>query len=141
MPPVQTYSAMGDLPARLGTPTAASVSTTAGSTGVRLRTRFVDREITATEVMIIEPLDRGLGILVCRHLDKREPPRAPGGHIAHQIHGVDGADARKQCLKILVARVVRKVANVEFSRHGVLFSLRSATAEHSDIVMRIRTDP
>ena len=64
------------------------------------------------EIVIVERPDRGLSLLVCRHLDEREPARAARGHVAHEIHAFDGADAREQGLKVLIAFVfVREIAN------------------------------
>jgi hypothetical protein len=103
------------LPARFGAPTA--VSATAESARGRLRTRFVDGQITTTKVVIVELANRVLGFLVRGHLDEREPARAAGIHVAHQIHAFDGADAREQAVKILIACVVREVANVKLLSH------------------------
>jgi hypothetical protein len=117
------------LPAGLGAPTAsaATVPTAAESTASRagLRTRFVDRQVAASKVLLVQQADRLLRFFVRAHLDKPEPTRAAGGHVAHDVDGFDRAGAREQGLKILLGRVVREVSYVKFPSHSDShFSLR-----------------
>jgi len=79
------------LPAWLGTATA--VIATAISTRTRLWTRLIDGQITTTKVVVIQSPDRGLGLRIRRHFDEREPSRAAGGHVPHEIHAFDRSDA------------------------------------------------
>src|SRR5688500_12557073 len=79
------------LPARLGPATAVATATAAEATAAtraHLGTSFVDGEITAAEVALVEHADRLLRLLVGGHLDERKTARLAGGHVAHQVDSV-----------------------------------------------------
>src|SRR5438094_257963 len=67
---------------------AAPATEAAAARSLGARARFVHREVPAAELMVVELVDRRLGLLVRRHLDEREPTRAAGRHVAHHLHRV-----------------------------------------------------
>ena len=78
---------------------------------------FVDGEIAAAEVVVVQLFDRALRFLVGGHLDEAEAPRPSRRHVAHDLHALDRPAACKELLEILLPRAVREVAHVEFSTH------------------------
>jgi hypothetical protein len=109
------------VPAGLGAPAVgAAVATAAAApeaTAAGLGARFIDGEVPAAEVLVVQHADRLLRFLVGRHLDEREPAGTAGGHVAHHADRVHGAGAGEQALKILLGDAVGKVADVKFSSH------------------------
>src|SRR5688572_29330331 len=112
------------LPARFPPPaaapaaaTAAAKSATAAARAGRHRLGLVDRQVPAAEAVVVQLFDRLLRFLVGGHFDEPEAPRPAGGHVAHDLHALDGAAAGKQLLEILLSRAVREVAHVKFSTH------------------------
>src|SRR5829696_3421959 len=115
MPPVP-------LPPGLAPSTAAAAATAAEAAATaarpcRHRLRLVDRQVAAAEVVVVQLLDRALRLLVGRHLDEAEPAGTTGGHVAHDLHALDGATACEQLFEVLLTRGVRKVPHVKFSTH------------------------
>ncbi len=108
------------------TPTSTT-PTTAASRG--LRTSLVDREIAASEVGVVQLIDRLLGIIIGCHLDKGESSRTTRGHVAHHVDAFHRAGLGKQILQVLFGRRVRQVADVEFTAHCYSSLFRPACAE------------
>ena len=117
------------LPARLAPPapttsaaaTAATTASTAPAAAARPtgadRTRpcFVDRELAAIQLVLVELVDSRLRVLVGSHLDKSEPPRPTRGHVTHDPNRFDRPRLCEERLEIRFPRVVRKVPDEECS--------------------------
>src|SRR4030095_11485199 len=82
-----------------------------------LGSRLVDRQPPSAELLIVQLRDGVLRIVIRRHLDERETARAAGVAIAHDFDSFEMARLGEQILKILLIRIVRNVADVEFSTH------------------------
>jgi hypothetical protein len=67
--------------------------------------------------VVVQLLDGALRLLFGRHFHEPEAARAARGHVAHDLHALDGPAARKELLQILLSRAIREVAHVEFSTH------------------------
>src|SRR5437868_8633289 len=112
-----------DLPARFAAATRAAaiaaVAAAAAETAraLRLRPRFIHRQAASAELMIVQLGDRFLRFFIRAHLHECEAARAPGGHIAHHLHRLDGAGLREQVLKIGFPGFVRKVSHVKSATH------------------------
>jgi hypothetical protein len=98
---------------RLPTPLGAT-RTIAAVAGLRFRTGFVDGELASAEAGIRQRSYGGLRLIIGGHLDERKPARPTGGHVAYDVHGFDGAGTGKQGLQVLLARIERQIANIQF---------------------------
>src|SRR5262245_52607005 len=93
----------------------AAAAKAAGS--LRTRPRFVDRQIAATERIVVQLVDRLLRVFVRGHLDERESACATRGHVAHHLDRVDRAGRGKELLQLRLPCRERQVADVEFPSH------------------------
>src|SRR6186713_1980814 len=98
MPPAVLYESGSNrpcLPARLAAARTAAVAAVAAAAAEAtaaargLRTRFIDGQIAAAHVVVVELLNRGLRRFVGRHFHECEPARAAGGLVAHEVHAFD----------------------------------------------------
>ncbi|MGC1386178.1 MAG: hypothetical protein WA823_20570 [Candidatus Acidiferrales bacterium] len=63
-------------------PTATAAIAAAGSTAFPLRTRFVDHQRAAQEILSVEGFDRFFGFGIIRELRKTKPARLAGETVA-----------------------------------------------------------
>ena len=75
----------------------------------------------AAELRLVELVDGPLRIVVARHLDEREPARPTRGHVAHDPHGIDGADLSEHLFELGFSRFVREIPNKQPTTHGTDF--------------------
>jgi hypothetical protein len=121
-----------DLPARF-LPPAASAPATAATTSAAaasaepapaatrlLRACFVDRQRPTTKALLMELSDGVLRILISGHFHEREPTSATGFAIAHDVHSRNIPSLGKQRGEVVLIRIVREIADVEFVTHSAL---------------------
>src|SRR5688572_19265818 len=124
MPPgPSSIVADGWLPARLATRAAAAAATpeatvaaaaaaaapaesSAATTTPLLRPRLVHAQASSFELPLIERLTCGLPLLIVRHFDEREAPRASRCVVANQVHRIDLAVAREELLELRLLGVI-----------------------------------
>src|SRR5687768_3582214 len=104
------------LPAWL-VPVAARSVVHESSAMLGLGARLVDREVASRELASIQLGDGFRRLLVRAHFHEREPARAAGGHVFHDLHGLDGARLLEQFLKLCRFGVVREISDIKFPTH------------------------
>src|SRR4051794_29986041 len=102
------------LPTGLAAPPArvAAAAKSAPAAAGRLRTRFVDVEAAAAELVSVERGDRLLRLIVGRHFHEREAAGPARRHIAHDRDPFDRSRTTEELLKLRFAGLVRKVSYV-----------------------------
>src|SRR5437773_2011711 len=96
---------------------SAAIPAAASAAAARLRARLVDRERPAAELLTREALDGIPGLAVVSELDESEPLGASRLPVGDHGHGLDRAVLGEEIAKILFARIVGKVANVQLHRN------------------------
>jgi hypothetical protein len=111
------------LSARTPAPSAARstafVPAAARASVRRLRTRFIDRHTTASELGLVQIRDRLLRLFISSHFDEGEPARPTGCHVAHDAHGIHGANAAEQLFELGFRDVIRKISNKQLTTHSI----------------------
>lgn len=72
--------------ATAATASVATTSTSAATATGWLRPSFVDGDLTSTDVLVIQALDRLLGFVGIWHLDESKAARAAGFAILHNLY-------------------------------------------------------
>ena len=85
--------------------------------GVAFRVVVVPVHVALRRIVRVQIGDRLLRFLVCAHLDEREPARAPGGHVAHHLDGLDGSRACEELLELRFPDFVGEVSNIQLKTH------------------------
>src|SRR5262249_26026889 len=98
---------------------AAAKSTPAAESTFGLRPRRVHRERPPTELLLMTLGCGFLRFLIGRHLDERDPSRAPGCRIPHHPHRFHRASPAEQLLQLRLARGVRKIPDVQPATHTI----------------------
>lgn len=88
--------------------TAAAAATTAAVAAAAAARRtlftgtgFVDRQGTALEILLMERVNRRIGVRLGTHLDERETPGTTGGAILHDVDCDDSASGGEMILQII----------------------------------------
>ena len=97
--------------------TTAPASTSARATARGSRASFIDRQTAAVVVLTVEPLDRGQGLVVVRHLDKAKTSTAPRLAIAQDLGRGHHAELLKEFLKLGRGRRVLQIPNIKTFCH------------------------
>src|SRR5262249_47722742 len=110
------------LPSRLAAPAgvaaaAVAVAASAAEATFRFWPRFVHRQRTSTELILVEFARRLLRLVVGRHLDEGEAASAPRGGVAHHTDRFDFPCLAEKLLEFRFTRAVGKVADVESASH------------------------
>jgi hypothetical protein len=97
----------------------ATVATTAAAAGGAFftGTGFIDREVTAVNVLAIQSLDRGFRRFLGFHGDKAEAAGAAAEFVHDQIHAGHGTVGGEKILKLVLSGVVGQVSDVQFRTH------------------------
>jgi hypothetical protein len=104
------------------TTVAAAVSATATATiataaAISSGTSFVNRQITAVEVLAVELLDGRSRFFRGRHLDKAETSRATRHAIFYDLSRFNITRLGKVVAQIIAGRLEREISHVEFCSH------------------------
>src|SRR5262245_40146406 len=95
--------------------TAAAVAAAAATTAAAfLRTRFVDGQRPAVDLIAVHRLDGGLSLGVAAHLDEAEPLGTAGVAVHDHLRRLHGAVGLEHLLQIAVTDTVGQVAHVQF---------------------------
>jgi hypothetical protein len=110
-----TTSAATVAAATSATSATTEATATAAFTGGALftRTRDVDGERPATEVLTVEHFDGALGLLSGGELDKREATGAAGELVEHQVDVQDDPGSGEVVLDVSLHRLVGQIAHEE----------------------------
>src|SRR5207237_6388308 len=92
-----------------------------------LGSRFIHHERASLQLMLVKLADRALCLLVRRHLDKREPARPAGGHVAHHADVVHLTGPAEELRQLLFRRRVRKVPYIQSPAHLCTYSCFART--------------
>src|SRR5262249_45523913 len=79
---------------------------------------LVDRQPAAVHLLVAEPLDGRLGLLVAAHLDEAEALGAAGVPVHDDLGRLHRAELPEQLLQRAVGRAVGEVADVQLLAHG-----------------------
>src|SRR5579883_1263362 len=113
--------------------TAASATTvaaaaTAATAALSLRTRFVDHQVPAAEILPIESGDRAIGVFIVCNFDERKTPRLPREAIANQIdRGGAHAQLSQPFLQLFFSCGKREITDIKLL-HLPTPSARNQTA-------------
>src|SRR6185295_5527329 len=113
--------------ARVAAAIAVSAAAAESARSFRLRTRLVDRQAAAAQLIVVQLGNGLLRLFVRAHLHEREPARPARGHVAHHLHRFDGAGAGEQVLQVVFAGLVRKISHVKSATHLSHSSVANAT--------------
>jgi hypothetical protein len=98
--------------------TASATTTAATAAGTRLtRPGFVDRQSAAIVILIVQIPDCLLGLGVGVHLDESESLATPCVTVGDDLGTLNGAELRKELLKIRIIDLVGQVPDVQFLAH------------------------
>jgi hypothetical protein len=104
--------------AATATPAAAATAATETAAGAGLaRPSFVDRQGTSTVLLTIQGVDRGLSLVVRRHLNKPEPLAAASCPVADYLGALDSSVLGQQFLQIRAADVITEVSDIQLLAH------------------------
>jgi hypothetical protein len=110
------------------TTAAATVATTAAATSagtIFLRTGFVDHELTPLEFRTVQSFDHRFGAL--SYFNEGEPPRLTGHPVHHHIHRRTRCVLFNSSPEIVVCRLERQIAHIQFRAHAQNAPLRLRT--------------
>jgi len=114
--------------------TIAAVSSTATTASAAtagalcLRSRFVDYQVPAAEVLTVQAVNHAFRVLVCRDLHKSEAAGLPGEAVTNQAdRGWGHANLREPFLQLLFGSVERKISYVK------LLHLRTPSARNLNL--------
>src|SRR5206468_10690722 len=128
------------LPARLASARAAAAAAAAAviaaaaakaSRARRLRPCFIDGQRTATELLFMQLVDRGLRVRFRRHFDEREAACTARRHVAHHAYGLDRPGLTEQLFEIGFRCFIRDVADIQFAIHLYSVSSRKLVLQRS----------
>src|SRR5262249_34204648 len=77
-----------------------------------------DRQPAAVHLLVAEPLDGGLGLLVAAHLDEAEALGAAGVPVHDDLGRLHRAELGEQLLQRAVGHPISQVADVQLLAHG-----------------------
>src|SRR5690606_38991072 len=112
-------SAEAPAAARATATAACTTATTAAAAKATrlLGTGFIDRQTTAVEFLLVEPVDRGARALLGFHFDEGEPPRLARGAVAHQAHRLDRTGLGEQVLNGAFLSGKREITDIQLQIH------------------------
>jgi hypothetical protein len=116
-PPLAEIAVFESSAATAATRSTAAAAAAAAKSPFGLRSRFVHHERASVHLMLVKLADRALCFIVGRHLDKRKPARASGGHVTHDADAVYFAGSAEQVGQLLFCCRVWKVSYVESPAH------------------------
>ena len=97
----------------------ASVTAVAAAASLFARSRFVDLERSALEVLTIDCCDRRLCFAVVFHFYETEAPRSTGFPIRDHLGAGNPAMVLEQCQQVVGSRFPDKVADIDIRRHQI----------------------
>lgn len=95
------------------TTTAAAEAAATTAATLLAGTRLVDRQVTAVDVLAVERLDRGAGLVVILHLDEAEAAGTTRLAIHDQRRGEHLAVGLEELAETGLRRIERQIADVE----------------------------
>jgi hypothetical protein len=95
---------------------AAAVTTTAAAP-VFARLGLVDRQSSTVVILIVEAVDRGLGLSLGVHLDEPETLAPAGVAVLNDLGALDGAELRKQLLKLRAVDLIGQITDIQLLAH------------------------
>src|SRR5690606_18835067 len=90
--------------------TVAAATTATGAVGLGLG--FVDSEVAAIDFLLVQGVDRGLGLGVTAHLDKAETLAAAGVPVVDDFGAGDSAVLAEHLFEVGAGGVVAEIAYV-----------------------------
>ncbi|CAA9405275.1 MAG: hypothetical protein AVDCRST_MAG64-1945 [uncultured Phycisphaerae bacterium] len=125
--PTAAAAATATVAAAAATAAAATVPAAAAATrAVLTRLGHVDGQVAAVDVLAVQGVDRGLGLLVGAHLDEAEALAAAGVPVADDLCALHRTVLREELLEIRAGRVVAQVPDVQLAVAHWRFSCRWA---------------
>jgi hypothetical protein len=124
-----TAAATAISPTSTAVPPTAAVAAPASAATTFARTRFIDDNVAAHQILTIERLHRASGLFVIGHFDETKAAKLPGGLISNQRDGGRGnARLREPVDQVLFGSLERQIAYIKFFHRDSPFDLwRSAT--------------
>ena len=98
----------------------AAATTTAAAAALLALLGLVDAERATVEGLAVHALDRLRGFLGGAHGDEREPARATGLAVGHEVDVAYGSELRERSPDAFGGGVKREIANIQTSVHRLL---------------------
>jgi hypothetical protein len=106
------------------------------------RARFVHRQRSALERLIVEAAYRVLGVGLCAEFNEREPARLAGVAVRGQRDVRERANGGEVCTQLRLSHVIREVPNKKAHSHSVLllgeWGMDAPLARHVAVSMPVR---
>lgn len=83
---VAAISAASTASAATAATTAVSAASATAAAALRLRPRFVHHEVTPTEILPVERINRTIRVFIAGNFDERETARLPGKTVTYEIN-------------------------------------------------------